>query len=133
MANRKTVEDFDKETKMCLGTIRCMQPHAETCTVEVRSKNGHTISDPNADIEITARLKVRDFTVNSWEKSGKGAGRKNLRVIVDLEQAKLLWKGEELKIVNLDEILDGVQELITGAQRERISLHPAKGIILDED
>jgi hypothetical protein len=35
--------------------------------------------------------------------------------------------------VNLDEILDGVQELLTGAQRERISLHPAKGIILDED
>ena len=126
-------EEFDRETRMDLGTIRCMRPHAETCNVEVRSKNGYAISDPNADIEITARLKVRDFTTDSWERSGKGAGRKNLRVIVDLEKAKLFWKGEELKIVNLAEILDGVQELLTGAQRERVSLHPTKGTILDED
>jgi len=127
MAIKRTInEEFEKETRVNLGTIRCMRPHAEMCTVEVRSKNGHPLSDPRADIEITAKLKVRDFTTDSWEKSGKGAGRKNLRVIVDLENARLLWKNEELKIVNLAEILDGIQELLTGAKRDKISLHPTE-------
>ena len=132
MAINTREEEFKKETLMNIGTIRCMKAHCEICEVEVRSKNGFAISDPNADIEIIARLKVRDFTTDSWEKAGRGAGRKNLRVIVDLENAKLLWKNEELQIVNLAEILDGIQELLTGAQRERVPLNPENEPIPDE-
>lgn len=133
MTTMTVEEEFKKETRMHLGTIRCMKAHAEMCTVEVRSKNGYTISDPAADIEITAKLKVRDFTTHSWEESGKGAGRKNLRVLVDLDNARLIWKDEELQIVNLSEILDGIQELLTGAKRERIPLNPANNESATDD
>lgn len=115
-------EEFEKGTRADLGTIRCIAPHCEMCTVQIKSLNGHTLSDPRADIQVSASLKVRDFTTDSWEKSGKGAGRKNLKVIVDLENHQLIWKGEPLRIVNLSEILDGIQELLTGAKREKMNL-----------
>jgi hypothetical protein len=118
-------EEFAKGTRIQLGTIRCMIAHAERCTVEIRSKNKRSINDPQADLEITAKLKIRDFTAPSWEENGTGAGRKEVRVIVDLSNHQLLWKNEDLKIVNKDEILDGIQELLTGAKRERIAFNPA--------
>lgn len=133
MANTKIDEEFRKGTRIQLGTIRCLVAHAEMGTVEVRSRNGLSIEDPKADIEISAKLKVRDFTTKDWEKSGKGAGRKNLRVLIDLENASIIWKGEDLQICNKDEILQGVRELLTGARRERVPLNPENREIEDED
>ena len=114
------------ETVLNLGTFRCIQPHCESCNVEIRSMNNREINDPKAKIRIFAYLKVRDFTVTSWCEKGKNAKRHNIRVIVDLENAQLLYSGKPLQLSNLDEILAGIRETLGGAKRMQEPLRPKK-------
>jgi hypothetical protein len=114
------------DTVLDLGVFRCIQPHCENCSVEIRSMNGREINDPKAEIQIIAHLKVRDFTVDSWRDKGKNAKRHNMRVIVDLENAQLLHAGKPLQLSNLDEILAGIREVLGGAAREQELLRPER-------
>jgi len=101
-----------------IGSFRCIQAHCEMCTVEMRLLNGLDVSDPRSEIQVIASLKVRDFTVPSWSEKGKGAKRHNIKCVVDLENAQLLWHSKPLDLSNLEEILAGIGELLGGVKRE---------------
>lgn len=126
--------DFSNQLSADLGWFRCSHPHVEMANnVRMRSRNGLSLTHPDCDIEISADIKVRDFTEKRWAEVGAGAHRKNMHVIVDLENGKLLWKGDALQVVNLQEVLEAIHALLTGAKSEPVTLDPNGGTVPTND
>jgi len=120
-------ERIEKGTQVRLEPVRCVSAHIETCVADIISRNGLPINDPNSDVIIKAKIMCRNFTTPTWVSRGKGAGRMDLKVILDLENGQILSKdGVPLNFINTKEILDGVYRHISGGDREIPAINPSK-------